>query len=57
MEALGDSLLPFIKKYLERFSIQPPELVLSKKGDYAGTLGAALYAHDKLKLRKIKSKS
>lgn len=52
MEALGKYLLPYISEYLEKFSIQAPKLVLSKLGDYAGTLGAALYAYDKLKKKK-----
>lgn len=52
MEALGKYLLPYISQYLEKFSISSPKLILSKLGDYAGTLGAALYAYDKLKKKK-----
>ncbi len=45
MEALGDTLLPFIYERLQKHCLASvPALHLATLGDYAGTRGAALYA-------------
>ncbi len=42
MEAMGEHLLPVIRKHLKRHTIgSPPELQLAKLGDLAGPVGAA----------------
>jgi glucokinase len=50
MEALGQYLLPFINKYIEKYSIsKPPTLYLAQLGDYSGPMGAAFYSYDYFK--------
>ncbi len=50
MESLGEYILPNIYKYMEKHTIvEPPTLKLSRLGDYAGVLGVALYAKEKIK--------
>ncbi|MFN3605245.1 MAG: ROK family protein [Leptonema sp. (in: bacteria)] len=57
MESLGKYLIPYIHLYLKKETFRTPKLVLSKKGDYAGVLGAALYAKDILKNKKSRGKT
>ena len=50
MEALGEFLLPYIYKYIERYSItMPPTIFLAQLGDYAGPIGAAYYSFEHIK--------
>ncbi|GIX43022.1 MAG: glucokinase [Leptospiraceae bacterium] len=47
MEALGEYLLPYIYKYVEKFSItRPPKFYLAQLGDYAGPIGSAYYSYN-----------
>ena len=49
MEAMGSDLLVSVEKKLRKYIVNTrPLLELSRLGDYAGPLGAALYARDRL---------
>ncbi|MBE7437374.1 MAG: ROK family protein [Spirochaetales bacterium] len=56
MEAMGTGLLPSVEKKLRKYTVNTrPLLELSRLGDYAGPLGAALYARQKLQPSSIRN--